>query len=193
MTINDLDLSKSYTYADYLTWQFDEYVELIKGKVYRMSPAPMRRHQYVSGKIFNLFTNFLDGKPCQVYSAPFDVRFVMSDYNNESITTVVQPDVCVVCDSNKLDDYGCIGAPDLIVEIISKGSAKKDLDDKFHLYEYFGVKEYWVVFPTDKFVSVYELYDGLYKLRADYEPGQNIPVGIFEGFEIDATKIFSEI
>jgi Uma2 family endonuclease len=114
-----------YTYADYLTWQIDEMVELIKGRVFRNSAAPRRIHQEISGKVFTRLFNFLEGKECGVYSAPFDVRLPVKSKRDEDIDTVIQPDICVVCDKSKLDEMGCIGAPDLIIEILSPGSNNK--------------------------------------------------------------------
>lgn len=130
--LSDLDFSKSYTYADYLTWQFDEMVELIKGKVYNMSPAPARKHQSVAGNLYVEFAIFLKRKPCKVYSAPFDVRLTKINEDKKT-TTVIQPDICVVCDPSKLDTAGCVGAPDLIVEILSPSTSDKDVRVKFDL------------------------------------------------------------
>ena len=133
--IDQLDLNKTYTYADYLTWQFDEMVELIKGKVQRMSPAPLRRHQFVSNRLSYLITSYFETHPCNIYVAPFDVRLYKTDKNDHKVQTVVQPDISVICDSSKLDDRGCIGSPDLIIEILSKTSKKRDIHDKYELYE----------------------------------------------------------
>ncbi len=118
----------SYTYADYLTWQMDEMVELIRGKVFRQAAAaPRRIHQELSVILLNRFYEFLKGKTCKVYPAPFDVRLPVYSRRHEDIDTVVQPDLCVVCDPEKLDELGCVGAPDLIVEILTPGNNKKEL------------------------------------------------------------------
>jgi Uma2 family endonuclease len=117
----------TYTYADYLSWQIDEMVELIRGKVFRHAAAPRRMHQEVSMVLANKFYEFLKGKTCKVYSAPFDVRLPETSRRHEDIDTVVQPDLCVVCDPDKLDDLGCVGAPALVVEILSPGNNKKDI------------------------------------------------------------------
>ena len=109
-----------YSYADYLTWQFDETVELIRGKVFRNAAAPPRIHQKISGRVFNKIFNHLEGLKCEVYDAPFDVRLPTSSKRNEDIYTVVQPDICVICDESKLDEMTCVGAPDLIIEILSR-------------------------------------------------------------------------
>lgn len=134
--ISLLEPEATYSYADYLRWSFEERVELIKGKLFRMSPAPRRGHQEISSIIARELLLFLKGKSCKVYYAPFDVRFPnYSDDSDEQIYTVVQPDICVVCDLAKLDEAGCKGAPDLIVEILSPSTASKDLKEKYQLYE----------------------------------------------------------
>lgn len=152
---SQLDLSKSYTYADYLTWRFNERVELIKGWIQKMpaspsgrSPAPRRLHQEVEGNLHGLFWNFLNNKNCKVYESPFDVRLDknIGAKDNET-TTVIQPDISVICDLEKLDDRGCVGAPDLIIEILSPSTIKKDYTVKYDLYEENGIKEYWQVNP----------------------------------------------
>jgi Uma2 family endonuclease len=162
--INDLDLSKSYTYADYLTWNFQERLEILKGRIFKMSPAPSRKHQEISIELTGIFYNYFKKTPCNVYVAPFDVRlknFKKSTLDKE-ITTVFQPDICVICDKEKLDDRGCIGAPDLIIEILSPGNSKKEMDIKFDLYEENGVKEYWIVEPFQKSILIYTLQNDKY-------------------------------
>lgn len=191
MKLEDLDLTKSYTYADYLTWKFEEYVELIKGKVFKMTPAPLSYHQVILGNLHLPFRLYFKGQKCKVFLAPFDVRLPQNlGDGNEKIVSVVQPDLCVICDINKIDERGCNGAPDLIVEIISKSTAKKDLDEKFHLYEENGVQEYWTVFQ-DKAVTVYNLIDGKYVQQEDqYLPGETIKVKLFPDLEIKTDDIF---
>jgi Uma2 family endonuclease len=190
---NQLDLNKQYTYADYLTWQFEERVELIKGWIWKMSPAPLRQHQDISGNFFGQLFNYLKNKPCKVYAAPFDVRLISKQQNttNQSIVSVVQPDISIVCDLSKLDEKGCVGAPDLIIEILSPGNSKKELKDKYNLYEENGVREYWIVAPAYLSISVYDLVDDVFKLRDTYYEGDEIPVGIFQGFSIDSKQLFS--
>jgi Uma2 family endonuclease len=159
MKVEEPDLSGSYTYSDYLTWTWDEMAELIRGKIYKMSPAPSSKHQVVGGNLFGLIWNFLRGKKCQVFIAPFDVRLPRAPKMNsdKEITTVVQPDVCVVCDPSKIDIRGCLGAPDWIVEILSPFTSAKDLNEKFEVYEEAGVKEYWVVHPQEQTILIYTL------------------------------------
>jgi Uma2 family endonuclease len=132
---------------------------------------------------------------CEVHHAPFDVRFPRNgETADEKIYTVVQPDVCVICDPSKLDDRGCIGAPDLIVEVQSVSTAKRDLNEKFNLYELSGVKEYWVVFPKDQAVTVFCLQeDGRYDQGTIYDKDNpKAPVGIFPGLIIDMNELFEE-
>ena len=152
-----------YSYADYLDWQIDEMVELIKGKVFRSAAAaPRRIHQEISGKIFTQLFNFLENHPCKVYQAPFDVRLPVKSKRNQDIDTIVQPDICVICDNSKLDALGCVGAPDLIIEILSPGNNKKELKNKYEVYEESGVKEYWIIHPDEQTVMVYTLVEGRY-------------------------------
>ncbi|WP_269224291.1 Uma2 family endonuclease [Flavobacterium sp. IMCC34518] len=162
--INDLDLSKSYTYADYLTWNFQERLEILKGRIFKMSPAPSRKHQEISIELTGIFYNYFKKTPCNVYVAPFDVRLknFKKSTSDKEITTVFQPDICVICDKEKLDDRGCIGAPDLIIEILSPGNSKKEMDIKFDLYEENGVKEYWIVEPYQKSILIYTLQNDKY-------------------------------
>jgi Uma2 family endonuclease len=162
--INTLDLTKSYTYADYLTWDFQERLEILKGKIFKMSPAPSRKHQEVSFQLSLVVGNFFKKTPCNVYVAPFDVRLIncKKSTSDREISTVFQPDICVICDKDKLDDRGCLGAPDLIIEILSPGNSKKEMDIKFDLYEENGVKEYWIVEPYQKSILIFTLQNDKY-------------------------------
>lgn len=194
LTFNDLDPNGTYTYADYVKWTFEERLELIKGKIFNMSPAPARRHQKILGKLFTPISNFLDGKPCEVYSAPFDVRLTPlkgKKRKDNQIYTVVQPDICVISDIDKLDDRGCIGAPDLIIEILSPGNTKKEMSDKFQVYEENGVREYWLVEPNDNVIIVYVLNDeGNYIGLRPYTEDDVITSSVLQGLEISVSKIF---
>ena len=192
--INELDFTRQYTYADYLTWQFDERVELIRGWISRMSPAPLVRHQVISMSLSSQIYALLKGKPCKVFAAPFDVRLInkrKKKVDNKSIVSVVQPDISVICDLDKLDEKGCIGAPDWVVEILSPGNTKKEMKEKFSLYEENGVKEYWIVYPEYFQVVVYELRNDKFVWRDNYVKEELIPVGIFDGFTIDSDNMFS--
>ena len=157
--INLLDLDKTYTYADYLTWQFQEKLELIKGRVFRMSPAPSTNHQRISMELAGILYNFFKPHSCNLFAAPFDVRLLdkKKSTKDNDIYTVVQPDLCVICDDNKIDERGAIGSPDLVIEIHSTGNYNKEMKYKFDLYEEAGVLEYWIVNPADKTVFIYVL------------------------------------
>ncbi|MDR2680311.1 MAG: Uma2 family endonuclease, partial [Tannerella sp.] len=143
-----LNTKKRYTYADYLTWMDDQACELLDGFIRLMSPAPTLTHAKISGEIFFFFRKYIEKNKgrCQIFTAPFDVRLPRKpdEVTDDKIYTVVQPDICIVCDESKLDERGCLGAPDMVVEILSLSSQKYDLNEKFNLYEASGVKEYWV-------------------------------------------------
>jgi Uma2 family endonuclease len=191
-SLQQLDLSKKYSYREYLTWQFSDMVELIKGRILKMSPAPMMRHQVVLLNIASAIRHYLKKNTCQVFVAPFDVRLPRkSETSDEQIFTVVQPDICVVCDPAKLDRRGCIGAPDMIVEILSPGNMARDAKVKFDLYEEFGVNEYWIVSPGDENVVVYLLEDGKYVLRGEYAEPCMIPVTTLPDFSLEWSEIFT--
>ena len=193
MQLSDLDFDKTYTYADYLTWTFDERLEILKGKLFKMTPAPNRYHQRLSGIIFNQLSNFLKGKPCHVYSAPFDVRLSRKNAADETVTTVFQPDICVVCDLEKLDDRGCVGAPDIVVEILSPGNNKKELRNKFEIYEEAGIKEYWVVWPLSQTFLKYTLNEAeKYVPSRILTSGDLVTTPALPGFVLDLEEVFEE-
>jgi Uma2 family endonuclease len=191
-----LDISKKYSFADYITWFDDKRRELWNGFINIMTPAPNLYHQQISrelfGKIYNIFSK--NKCNCQLFHAPFDVRFPKKgETADNKIFTVVQPDIVIICDKNKLDKRGCLGAPDFIAEIISPSTAERDMVDKYKLYEAEGVREYWIVFPTEQFISAYFLIEGKYELIGVYTREHKIPVKIFENeFEIDLMNVFEE-
>jgi len=191
-SLKQLDLNAQYTYADYLTWQFQERVELLHGKIREMS-APNRVHQGISLNLSRLFANALWKSPCKVYAAPFDVRLTpFSQVKNTAVITVVQPDLCVICDPAKLDDKGCIGAPDLAIEILSPGNSKTEMKDKFDLYEEAGVLEYWIVFPGERSVQIFNLNEeGRYiGLQPNIE-SDIVTTPIIPGREVDLKDVFN--
>ena len=195
MKVEEPDLAGTYSYGDYVTWTWDEMVELIKGKIYRMSPAPNSGHQKISGNLFLKIGNFLEGNKCQLFSAPFDVRLPYSkSKKDKEINTVVQPDLCVVCDPSKIDKRGCLGAPDWIIEILSKNTSSKDLNEKFDVYEEAGVKEYWVVHPEEQTVLVYLLNEqGKFQgQRKPYARSNVISSVTLPGLTIDLSTVFPE-
>jgi Uma2 family endonuclease len=188
--------SRLYTYADYLSWMDDKRRELYDGVVYDLLSAPTRWHAEISSNLSFIFSWFVrknKGK-CKIYHAPFDVRLPKNgETADDKIYTVVQPDICVICDPKKLDEKGCLGAPDLVVEVQSPSTAKHDLNEKFHLYEEAGVKEYWVVFPRDKGLTVFLLQeDGKFDKGTSYEFEGKVSVSIFKGLEIDLQELFEE-
>ncbi|WP_339875850.1 Uma2 family endonuclease [uncultured Algoriphagus sp.] len=183
-----------YSYADYLTWEIDEMVELIKGKVFRSAAAaPRRKHQEVAGLLHSRFLVHLEGKQCKVYIAPFDVRLPIKSIRNEDIYTVVQPDICVVCDRSKLDEAGCVGAPDLIVEVLSPGNNKKEVRNKYEVYEESGVREYWIIHPSEETMIIYSLVEGKYKPSRLFSSGDVVKSECIPGFELDLEEFFEKI
>ncbi|MDQ0964699.1 Uma2 family endonuclease [Flavobacterium sp. W4I14] len=191
---NELDASLTYSYSNYLNWLFPERVELIKGKIFKMSPAPSRVHQEVSINLLNPIVNFLKGKPSKVYSAPFDVRFPKESKADKDVYTVLQPDICVVCDKSKLDARGCIGAPDLVIEILSPGNTKMELLNKYRVYEEFGVKEYWVVSQSDQSILIYTLNDsGKFQPSKIFTHSEKITSSVLTGFELELDDVFEDI
>ena len=190
--INDLDLNGSYTYADYLLWQFSERLELIKGKIFKMSPDPSSSHQRISMKLTRELDRYFYGLNCEIFAAPFDVRLInfKKSTSDNQIITVVQPDLSVICDSSKIDEKGCLGAPNLIVEILSNGNSNTDLKIKFDLYEENGVKEYWIVNPTDKTVLIYTLLEGKYIGSRPFTTDTVIQSPTFSDLKVEVNKIF---
>lgn len=189
-SLSQLDLSKVYSYADYYTWKFQERIELIKGKILEMSPAPSRQHQKISFYIGNQLYNFLDNCPCEIYSAPFDVRLERVE-DDKKVINVVQPDLCVICDLSKLDDRGCSGAPELIIEILSPGNTKKEMKYKFEIYEKAGVLEYWIIDPTEKVLWQYVLENTQYVNHKPLTEEDIIYSSVLNGFSLDLSKVFS--
>ena len=190
-SLSQLDLTKTYTYADYLTWQFDELVELIRGRVWNKSPAPRSAHQVYSWRLTLKIGNAVAGTTCQGFAAPFDVRLTKTHaLTNRRVRTVVQPDLCVICDPAKVDEFGCVGAPDWIIEIVSPGSVAHDTKTKFGLYQENGVAEYWIVVPGVNTVTTYVLTNGRYEDAGEYyEPGP-IPCATLPGLGLTWNDIF---
>ncbi len=193
--LDQLDLNQSYSYADYLTWQIKEAVELIKGKIMVMSPAPNVAHQSISGNLHALLHPFFKHKKCRVFAAPFDVRLYdrkKSILKNEEIHTVVQPDICVVCQpEEKLDIQGCNGAPDWIIEILSKGTAKREIHTKYALYQESGVMEYWLVFPEHQTIQQFVLNgQQKYELQQMYTNDDIAVPYLFPELAMNVNEIF---
>ena len=174
-----------YTYADYCLWDDDARYELIDGAVYAMSPAPSPMHQAIIGALYLQLGAFLKGKPCKVFLSPFDVR-LNPDTDDD---TVVQPDLLVICDQSKLDNKGCNGAPDMVIEVLSPASIRHDRFEKFLLYQKYGVLEYWIADPETKTMQAYVLDDGRYYSDIFAETGK-APVHILEGCTINLADVF---
>ena len=191
--VEEPDTSLTYTYADYLQWKFEERLELFRGRIFRLS-APNTKHQIIAGNLFFHSKKFLNSQKCKPFIAPFDVRLPVKNRKKDNeVTTVVQPDICVICDELKIDEKGCCGAPDLIIEILSPGNSEKEVKLKYELYEEAEVKEYWVVYPEEESVISFLLneknkYDGA-KVYAgsDIIHSKSIP-----GFSISLKEIFTK-
>lgn len=189
-----LPQEKYYTYEDILNWPGDERVELINGEPHLMAPAPSPDHQGISVELTAQFRTYLRGKKCRVYHAPYDVRLFEEDGDQpRHVDTVVQPDLVVICDPSKLDGHGCKGAPDLVIEILSPSTMRKDRLLKFNLYQKAGVKEYWIVDPDAKVVQVMTLEEGQYHVPLVYTASDTVPVGVLEDCKIDLKPVFEGI
>jgi Uma2 family endonuclease len=175
-----------YTYEDYLSWNDGARYELIDGIAYMMSPAPNRAHQEISGELNRQLSNFLKGKKCKAYAAPFDVRLSGEDDK----ATVVQPDITVVCDPSKLDKKGCNGAPDMVVEILSPSSSERDTVLKLNQYLKARVREFWIIDPENKVLAVHILNGDAYSTKT-YSDAGRVPVRVLEGCEIDLDEVFA--
>lgn len=186
MNSPQLTTNQHYTCTDYVTWNDNRRYELLHGRVHAMSPAPNVRHQTISGNLNWQIRSFLKPKaPCQIFYAPIDVY--LSD------DTVVQPDIIVVCDPRKMAKKGCVGAPDLVVEILSPSTSKMDWQDKYRLYEEAGVREYWIVNPDDNLVHVFRLTDNKFLFEGTYAADDTVRIGIFEDITIDLKSVFEPL
>ena len=194
-SLDQLDFTARYTYADYLLWQFSERVELIKGYIMQMS-GPNRRHQHISFEISRIVGNFFYKTHCQAFAAPFDVRFYDRQKSlkaDKDIYTVVQPDLCVICDKSKMDERGCLGAPDWIIEILSPGNSKKEVQKKYDLYEEHGVREYWIIYPDEQSVLQFVLNEqGKYYLHKIFAEDDLVPSYLFPDLLIDLKDVFED-
>ncbi|MDO7874421.1 Uma2 family endonuclease [Hymenobacter sp. ASUV-10] len=195
-SLAQLDPNGSYTYADYLTWQFTELVELWRGKIMRRMSAPTDLHQVVAGELYATILYHLRRQTCQVRIAPYDVRLIKlgtpAHPADTAIRTVVQPDVCVICDPTKLEKRGCLGAPDLLIEVTSPSTQARDWKDKYDLYEENGVTEYWIVSPDAASISIFVLDEATarYRLVGEYaEPGP-VPCHTLPGLGLDWADVF---
>ncbi|MFI5130022.1 MAG: Uma2 family endonuclease [Chitinophagales bacterium] len=191
--VEEPDPSLSYTYADYLKWNFEERLELFRGKIFKLA-APNTKHQAILRNLSAELWIFLKEKKCKIYPAPFDVRLpVKNNKRDHEVTTVVQPDICVICDDSKIDDKGCCGAPDLNIEILSPGNSKKEIKLKYELYEEAGVLEYWVIYPEEESVVVFLLNEkGKFDVKTPYAADDIIKSKAIPGFSINTNDIFTK-
>lgn len=186
-------IQEQHTYADYLQWDTTKRYELIEGAAVLLA-APSTSHQRVSGEIHRQMLNFLEGKKCEAFAAPFDVRLFEGEGDlPENVSTVVQPDITVICDKSKLDERGCKGAPEMVVEIISPGSLRHDRLVKFNLYQRAGVKELWLVDLASGSIEVFLLKGGLLLLHEVYTAKDTAKVNSLEGCFIEVNKVFEGI
>lgn len=183
---------KKYTYADYLTWPEGERWEIIEGVPY-LQAAPTWQHQAISVELASQFNAYLKGKPCRVFAAPFDLCVPEFDESDEEISNIIsQPDIVVVCDESKLRKTGYFGVPALIIEISSPSTARNDKLVKFNKFEKAGVKEYWIVEPDTKLISVFVLQDNNRYGRPElYTETDNVEVSIFTDLIIDLSTVFN--
>ena len=185
-----LPQEKHYSYADLLSWDDNTRYELYDGQPLALA-SPTDVHQSILGELYLQLGNYLKGKKCKAYLSPFDVRlFEQEGDSPEDVDTVVQPDLLVVCDQNKVDRHGVHGAPDLVIEILSPASARYDRLVKFNLYQRAGVKEYWLVDPSTRTVSVHTLEDGAYHAATVYSSDLSVPVGVLDNCNIDLSTVF---
>ena len=179
-----------FTYRDYCRWPEDERWELLDGVAYAMA-APGLAHQTVVGELFIQIGLFLRGKPCRSFVAPFDVRLPRHKEADADVTTVVQPDISVICDPDKLDGSGCRGAPDWVIEVLSPSTAAKDQIQKLAVYERAGVGEVWLVHPTDHVVTIYTLNaERCYGKPAIHETTGTLATDLFPDLKIEWDRVF---
>lgn len=187
-----LPKEERYTLADVLTWDEQERAELIDGALVMMAP-PSRIHQKISAELGRQLGNYLEGKKCEVYAAPFAVRlFEKAGDRPEDVDTLVEPDLSVICDPGKLDDMGCKGAPGLIIEILSPSTQRHDRLTKYNLYQRAGVREYWIVDPAARSIQSFVLEDGHYTAAGFGSPGDVLKVNVLEGCFIELSKVFPD-
>lgn len=180
-----------YTFADCLTWDENDRIEVIDGEAVMMAP-PSSVHQEISGELFRQLANYLQGKKCKVYAAPFAVRlFEQEGDSPEDVDTMVEPDISVVCDRNKIDKHGCKGAPDLVIEVLSPSTRRHDKFTKFNLYQRAGVREYWIVDPDSKDIQTFLLEDGRYSVKGFGTEKDILKVNVLEGCFMELSLVFS--
>lgn len=190
MAMNEID-NKIYTYEDYLKFPEGTIAEIIDGRISAISPAPSRIHQKILTNLIVKLDNHIKANngDCEVYPAPFDVILKSEDEEIPSSKNIVQPDISVICDKNKLADKGCVGSPDMIIEIVSPFNSRDDYIKKLNLYEQFKVREYWIVNPVKKSILVYTLSEHGYEMPDSYTFNDKVKVGIYNNLEIDFNSL----
>ena len=183
---------KVYTYSDYLKFDFDYMVELIRGKIFKMTPAPSMRHQRVSSNLPTLIGMHLRGTSCQLFSAPTDIVLPVDDLKRERSHTVVQPDLCIFCDLSMLKEQAAFGPPTLVVEILSPHTRKKDIQLKYDIYEEAGVQEYWVIMPREELLEQFVLMDGKYQRIQTYTKEDSVAAHAVPGLIVALNEVFVE-
>jgi Uma2 family endonuclease len=185
------DYSAEYTYGDYLKFEFEEMVELIRGKIIRMSPAAKINHQRINRNLVALFHYYLkDHSSCEVFHPPTDVVLPIENKNRLDSKTVVQPDLFVICDKKVIEETAIFGVPNLVIEIVGGKSIKKDTQIKYDLYEEAGVGEYWIVFAESQFLEVYILENGKYVNKGRFSEGDEVPVKTLPGLSFNTNDVF---
>jgi len=179
-----------YTYGDTLSWPADERWELIDGEAFSMAPTPGTLHQQVSRELCFLIQSFLEGKPCQMFDAPFSVFLPKGDEAEKDVKTVVEPDIVVICDAKKIVERGCRGAPDWVIEILSPSSSGMDHIRKRRLYEAHGVKEYWVVQPDERSTWICHLVGKKFGQVSEHGDTARVKVKTLPGLAIDFDQVF---
>ncbi|OAA94111.1 Uma2 family endonuclease [Clostridium coskatii] len=190
MSLNPID-NRIYTYEDYLKFTDDKPVEIIDGRISAMSPAPSRIHQMIVSKLLIAIGRYIEDNKgeCEVYTAPFDVILKNDDEDTIHSKNIIQPDISVICDKNKLNDKGCVGSPDMIVEVISPFNPSNDYVRKLNLYEQFKVREYWIINPMEQNILVYTLTDNGYNAPKLYSFNDKVKVNIYDNLEIDFNSL----
>jgi len=192
LKVEEPDPSVVYTYADYVKWKFEERLELFRGRIFKLA-APNIRHQQIARELLVHIAIFLKGHKCQVFASPVDVRLPVKNRKKDNeVITVVQPDICIVCDESKIETKGICGAPDLIIEILSPGNSNKEIKLKFELYQEAGVKEYLIVYPEEESVAAFILNgSGKYDGASLYAGFDQIKSHAIPGLILNLTDIFT--
>jgi Uma2 family endonuclease len=185
-----IDYNKSYTYADYLKLEIEEMVEIIRGKIFTMSPAPRTNHQVISSNLNFRLRQQLENKTCKVFHAPVDIVLPIENKKRNKSTTVVQPDICVICDPKIIEEKAVFGTPDFVIEIVAGKNVKKDTQIKYNVYEEAGVAEYWIVFADMRFVEVFIWENGKFQRLNTFSEDDVVPVKTLPGLQISIDDIF---